>query len=85
VEGKKARPVWVWKLLDFASGLSILLLLLVVVITYQNLRTTSEAVVELRHLNTFFMTTLVDAQRRADSLRTIQRMRIDSLEKANRQ
>ena len=84
MEGKQ-RPMWVLLLQDLASLASFLLLILVVAVVYQNLQATNAAVVEVRLLNTFFNTTLQTAQHRADSLRNIQRLRLDSLQKAKRQ
>jgi hypothetical protein len=78
-------PRWVVVTGHLAAICAVALIVLVAVLSYQNLRTSREAVTQLQNLNTFFTETLITAQRRADSLRAVQRRQIDSLRNRGRQ
>ena len=84
-------PRWVYATWHAAALGSFLLLALLVYLSIQTSASTGRtevimgaAVAELRTLNLFFDSTLAAAQRRADSLRTIQQRRLDSLESRGR-
>lgn len=70
-----------WLMGGWTASAVLMLLILgwLVALNYQNLTVSREAVQEFHRLNVFFDSTLVVAQRRADSLRAMQRREIDSL------